>query len=398
MRGWAKHAPASAALALGILATATVAMAGGNTPDFDATAERLVNECAAIQEGDIVWIHGNTNNMKLLESVAVHVRKRGAFPLLSMTTDDLMRRMYEDVPAKYDTQEPELALKLAGMIDATISVSAEEDPALLANVPPERIAAHSKTSEQVYKVMQSRKVRQVNLGNALYPTTALAKQFGISQDELATIFWNGVNIDYRKLQRAAETVQTYLATGNTVRITNENGTDISMQIKHRPVHVNDGVISSDDLRSGGAACQVWLPAGEVYLAPIPGTATGTVVVDRHLFRGQEIRGLRMDFRNGKLTSMTAKSGLEPLKKFYDACGAGKEEFAAIDVGINPNVRIPPDSRMVGWMASGMITVGIGMNTWAGGENTSEFALFTHLPDSTLIVDGRTLVDKGVLKP
>jgi leucyl aminopeptidase (aminopeptidase T) len=398
MRRWAKCARASIVLALGILATTTVAMAGGHTPDCDATAQRLVNECAAIQEGDVVWIHGNTNDIELLESVAVHVRKRGAFPLLSITTDDLTRRMYEEVPAKYDTQKPELGLKLAGMIDAVISVSAEENPALLADVPPERIAAHGKTSEQVYKVLQSRKVRQVNLGNNLYPTTALAKQFGISRDELATVFWNGVNIDYRKLQRAADTVQTYLASGNAVRITNKNGTDISMQIKRRPVHVNDGVISSDDIRSGGAACQVWLPAGEVYLAPIPGTATGTVVVDRHLFRGQEIRKLRMDFRDGKLTSMTAKSGLEPLRKFYDACGPGKEEFAAIDIGINPNVRIPPDSRMTGWMASGMITVGVGMNTWAGGENTSEFALFTHLPGSTLIVDGRTLVDEGVLKP
>ena len=398
MEKWTKHLIVSAAVSLGILLMTPVAIAGDYEADFGAIAQRLVNQCAGIEEGDVVLIHGTPSNIELLEDVAVYVRKQGAFPLLQVTTDQLVRRMYKEVPAKYDTQTPELGLKVARMIDAAITVSAEENPALLADIPPERIAAQYKTRESVYNVMMSRNVRRVNLGNGLYPTAALAKQFAVSKDKLATIFWNGVNVDYRELQTAADTVKTYLETGNTVRITADNGTDITMQIKRRPVHVNDGVISKDDLRAGGAACQSWLPAGEVYLAPVPGTAEGTVVVDRHFYQGQEIRDLRMTFKAGKMTSMTAKSGLEPLQKLYDASGAGKEQFAAIDIGVNPNVRIPPDSRMVGWMASGMISVGIGWNTWAGGENTTEFAFYTHLPNHTMTVDGRTLIDKGVLMP
>jgi len=121
-------------------------------------------------------------------------------------------------------------------------------------------------------------------------------------------------------------------------------------------------------------------------------------VDRHYFRGKEIRGLRLEFQAGRLASMTAQSGIEPLKRLYDACGAGKDRFAALDVGVNPNVRIPPDSRMVAWMASGMVTVGVGTNKWAGGDVSSDFALFTHLPMATLEVDGRKLIDKGTLQP
>jgi leucyl aminopeptidase (aminopeptidase T) len=124
---------------------------------------------------------------------------------------------------------------------------------------------------------------------------------------------------------------------------------MKVQIEGRPVFVSDGVISADDVQTGGAACSVWLPAGEVYLTPVPGTAEGKVVGDRQFFQGEEIQDLTLTFKAGKLTSMTAKSGLERLKALYDAAGPGKDEFAGIDIGINPNVHLVPGSRMVAMM-------------------------------------------------
>ena len=115
-------------------------------------------------------------------------------------------------------------------------------------------------------------------------------------------------------------------------------------------------------------------------------------------RGREILGLTLTFKAGKLTSMTAKSGLEPLQALYDASGPGKELFGFIDIGINPNVRLLPDSRLVAFMPAGMVTVGVGGNTWAGGENEAPFALNGFLPGSTFKVDGQVLVEGGALKP
>ena len=397
MNNRTRQALVSTALTMTALAITPFAFAQSNV-DFEAIASRLVNQCASIQENDLVMITGRPEDIELLEHLAIHTRKLGAFPLISVSTDNLTRRMFDEVPAKYDTQTPALAMKIASFINAVISVSADEDPTLLADVPAQRIAAAGKAMEQVYDTMLRRNVRQVDLGNALYPTAARARQLGISLDELTNTFWDGVNVDYLKLQAIGDTVRSRLAAGKTARITSPNGTDLRVNIERRPIQVNDGAISADDMRAGKAACQVWLPAGEVYFAPVPGTAEGTVVVDRHYFHGQEIRELRLTFAQGKLTEMKARSGIEPLRQLYDACGNGKDEFAAIDVGINPNVRIPPGGRMTAWMASGMVTVGLGMNTWAGGDNTSNFALFVHLPESTLSIDGKTLVDQGVLRP
>jgi len=95
--------------------------------------------------------------------------------------------------------------------------------------------------------------------------------------------------------------------------------------------------------------------------------------------------------------MTAPAGLEPLKALYDAGGEGKDTLSVLDLGINPNVRIPPGSRLVGWMPAGMVTVGIGANLWAGGDNAGPFALASFLPGSTLKVDGKAIVENGALK-
>jgi len=215
-------------------------------------------------------------------------------------------------------------------------------------------------------------------------------------EELAEVYWSGVNIDYAKLESIGNSIQKKLAGGKEIHITNRNGTDLKVQIEAKPVSVSDGVISEHDVQQGGAACQVWLPAGEVYLVPVPGTAQGKIVVDKQFYLDKEIKGLELTFMDGKLSNMKAKSGLETLKARYDVSGEGKDEFAFIDVGVNPNVKIPKNSKMDAWMASGMIIVGLGNNTWAGGENESDFALPNFLPGSTLKVDGEVIVENGVL--
>ncbi len=389
---------AGAALAVGLLA---ISMEGsspqkGTGTDHEALAQKLVNQCTGVSEADLVLVYGGARDVELLENIAVHVQKLGAFPLVTLGSDRMSRRRYTDVPAKYDAQTPEFNLKLANLITAQIGVDFGETQGLLADIPPERLAAVGKAFQPVNDLMMKRNVRRVFLGNGLYPTTELAKQFGISQEALSKIFWGGVNVDYAKLQATGEWVKTDLERGKEAHLTNPNGTDLKMRIEGRPVFVSDGVISAADMQRGGPACQVWLPAGEVYLAPVPGTAEGKVVIDRQFFQGKEIQGLTLTFKAGQLTAMTAKSGIEPLKAAYDASGAGKESFAFIDIGINPNVRLAPSSRMVCWMSAGMIIVGIGNNIWTGGENNVSFGLENFLPGSTLKIDGKVLVENGAL--
>jgi hypothetical protein len=45
----------------------------------------------------------------------------------------------------------------------------------------------------------------------------------------------------------------------------------------------------------------------------------------------------------------------------------------------------------------MVTVGVGNNTWAGGDNKVSNEIVNYLPGSTVTLDGKTVVDNGTLK-
>ena len=366
--------------------------------DLAALSNRLVNQVAGVKEGEIVFINGGVRDIELLENLNTEVRKVGAFPMITIGSDRLFKKYYAEVPDKYDSQPPDLELKLATMPAVVFTVDINESDDVAVGIPPARQAAVGKANEPVAELYRKRNVRQVEIGNNLYPTAFRAKRFGMSQDDLAKTFWEAVNTDYSAIQATGEKVRNELSTGKEVHITNPNGTDLKVRIEGRPFFVSDGIISADDVKKGSPAVAVYIPAGEVYCSVVPATASGKIVEEQTFFRGKEVNKLTLTFVAGKLTEMTGSGpGFADLKASYDAGGEGKELFGFVDFGINPNLKIWPLSKVGNWVQSGMVTVGIGNNTWAGGENKVSYGLTNYLPGSTVTVDGRTVVENGVLK-
>jgi aminopeptidase len=378
-----------------------LALSGDSTPastsarNYRSVAEKVVAQSAAVKQGDLVLISGTDDDLPLLEDIAVEVRKRGASPLVSVGTEQLRRRLYDEVPSQYDSQTPAMINKLAAVVDVVILTESDEGRTLQ-GVPPARIAAQATAFAPVAQLMRKRGIRTVALGNGLYPNAERAEQFGISREELANLMYGGVDADYSDLQATGQGVRKLLAAGKELRITNPNGTDFRVAISGRPITVNDGIISEDDRKKGGAATSVWLPAGEVYLTPVPGTGDGIVVADKFFYQGKPIEALRLEFKGGRLTAMTAKNGLEPLQAAYDAAGPGKDVLGVIDIGINPAIKSPERSPLHVWGKAGTVTVMVGNNTWAGGDNDVSFGLPAYSPGSTVTVDGKPLVQDGKL--
>jgi aminopeptidase len=384
---------------LGLLAAVAAILVAQSAPpkkvDNEALAQKLA-KCGAIREGEMVLISGGPKSMELLEDIAVAVRQKGGNPLLTFGSDRLTRRLWTDVPEKYDTQSRDPWVKFAGLFQAQIAVSYGEDDALLADIPPARLVASGEADKVINDVLIKNDFRLINLGNGLYPTVQLAQRFGLSKEDMGDLFWSAVDVDYAELQGICAAVKNALANGKEVRLTSPNGTDFKVRIEARPVLVSDGVITDEDLKAGYAACQVYLPAGEVFLTPVAGTAEGRIVCDRDYFANQEVRGLTMDFKAGKLVSWSGPAGFDRAKAVYDAAGAGKDEFGVLDIGVNPKVSGRAADKVLNFVRSGMVTIAIGNNIWAGGTNDSIYGLQIYLTNQTLAVDGKVLIDNGTL--
>jgi len=367
--------------------------------DLDQLAARVVSQSAAIKEGDVVLISGRTHDAELMENLAVEARKLGAFPLVSYNSDRLSKRLFFDVPAEYDSQQDALGMALADVVDVNIELGNTTTENLFEGADPARVAARNKAFEPMQQAFTRNNVRFIELGNGLYPTAWRAERLGMSEDALADLFWKGVNVDYAQLQARADEVGKALSAGKEVHVTHANGTDLTFSIAGRPVMSSDGMLSEADIARGGGAVQQYLPAGEVYTTPAPGSGDGKLVQTRGYFRGQQIDNLTLSFAGGQLTGMTGSGpGYAGFKAEYDAIDdARKSALGFIDFGINPNIALPEGASVGTWVPAGSVTVGTGGNTWAGGDNAVPYSLTVHLPGSTVTVDGKPFVEQGTLK-
>jgi len=367
--------------------------------DAEAIANRVVTQVAGVKEGEVVFVSGGVRDFELLENLVTDSRKVGAFPLLTLSSDRMAKKYYEEVPEKYDTQSPDLDLKLATLPAVAISVDGNEIEGVLADVSSTRLANVAKTNSPVGDLFLKRNVRSVSIGNNLYPTAWRAKRFGISLEDLTKSFWSAVNADYSEIQANGSKLQTTLAAGKELHVTSPEGTDLKVKIEARPFFVSDGIISAEDIQKGGPAVSVYLPAGELYTTPVAGTAEGKIVIAQTFYRGKEMTNLTLVFAAGKMTSMNGSGpGFDAMKKDYEATAdPGKDMLSYLDFGINPNLKIWPASKVGNWVQAGMVSIGTGNNTWAGGDNKAAFDAGGHLPGCTVTLDGKTIIEKGEWK-
>lgn len=363
--------------------------------DLKQLAERIVNQSAGVKEGEIVLINGAARDNDLIENIVIEIEKVGGHPLQSVSSEKVTKRSYTDVPEKFDTREPKLGLALAKIANVSINIDSQETDGLLADIPVARRQARAKANAPVGREFIKNKVRNVNVGNDLYPTEWRAKRYEMPLDGFAKLFWEGVNIDYTSLQATGEKARSSLA-GKEMEITHPNGTSLKVALAGKPAYISDGIISADDVAKENF--DAFLPAGEAAVVTAANSGTGKFIIEKDFYQGKEVHNVVLTFENGKLTSMTGEGdGFAAMKADFDAAGEGKDLLSYVDIGINPSYTLAPTSKLGNWVSAGMVSLGTGNNQWAGGANDATGSAGGHLAGCTVKIDGKTIVENGVLK-
>lgn len=350
-----------------------------------------------VKADDKVLISGSMRDAALLEDIAIEAMKLGAHPLITISSDRLIRRSFDDVPSTFDNVTSPLGMMIVNNFDVQISVDVGENEGLLAGVPVARRAARSKAGEPITEAFFKRNVRSVNLGNGLYPTASTSRRLGVSQPALASAFWRAASVSPASLRTKGETLRQSFVSGRVVTVTAPNGTNFSVRVDANKGMVSDGALTPEKVKLGSAAATTWLPAGELMLPAVDGTASGKIVVDKLVWDGRLIRSLTLVFDKGVLTSMTAANDMSALKALYDGASGAKDRFGYLDIGINEQTKLPVGSGRIVWTAPGSIAFGFGDNRGFGGDNQSDFGFASQLTGATLTIDGKVLISGGRLR-
>lgn len=163
--------------------------------------------------------------------------------------------------------------------------------------------------------------------------------------------------------------------------------------------VQAGMVKAGDkvLITGSVRDAILLPAGELIMPAVNGSANGKIVLDRLVWDGRLIRGLTLVFERGVLTAMTAQNDMSALEARYESASGAKNRFGFIDIGINEQTRLPTGSGRVVWTAPGSIVFGFGDNRSFGGDNQSDFGFTAQIGGATLTVDGKPVISAGRLR-
>jgi len=86
------------------------------------------------------------------------------------------------------------------------------------------------------------------------------------------MLWGSMQVDWDGVERRSRKVADVVNRGVSARVTTPDGTDITFGIQGRKAMLDTGI-----LREPGSFSN--LPAGEVYLAPVEGTAKGVLVIN-----------------------------------------------------------------------------------------------------------------------
>jgi leucyl aminopeptidase (aminopeptidase T) len=197
-----------------------------------------------------------------------------------------------------------------------------------------------------------------------------------------------MNGDLEEMRRRGWAIVNVMNRGARVRITDANGTDLSFSIEGR-----DGIVDAGELSGRGAFGN--LPCGEGFIAPVEGTAEGTLVVDGSIAAiGLVDSPVRLTVEAGHLTGATGDEGAR-LMELLTPHGPDGTNVAELGIGTNEEAiltgNILEDEKIFG-----TAHVAFGASAGIGGTVQVPVHLDVVVKEPTVEIDDEAILGGGEL--
>jgi len=342
-------------------------------------AEAIVTKAACLKKNSNVLVICGVHNQNLAEHIMLQSYAAEAHPFLWIFNERLFLRDSQFALIYSIATLPVHTRSLLKKSDVVIWLSQFDGFA-----PPVKTVVSF--WDAVYDSIIGKPRLMVNLFSA-----KVIERMSIAYGDLLSAFVNAINVDYQRIRDTGSHVASMLDGSKQIHIYDSNGTDLTFSIEGRPVGIEVGTL--EECYKSGKECEVEVPAGEVYTAPLETSADGTLIVDE--LKDFGIRKLQLRFEKGRIAEFTAQKGTNTFKNLLDNAEGDKDRIAEFGIGINHRMKLT-GLRIYDEKTLGTAHVAIGNNTHLGGTNKATMHIDFILPSPTIETDNRPLMKKGKL--
>lgn len=350
-------------------------------PRITKLARLLVDYSIKVDKGDTIRINCGVEAKELALELHKLLLKKGAYSRINVGLPGFVYTYY-----KYATEEqlrhfPKISMYETRNTAGSINIISDSNTRELTNVDPKKIAVRKKT---IYPLMGAQE-RKNNWVLCLFPTNALAQEADMSLEEYRDFVFNACLIDWESESRKQDKIKKVLDDGSKVRIIGKD-TDITFSIKGRQA------IKCDGHRN--------MPDGEVFIAPVENTTEGYIAYSYPaLYAGQEVDGIKLEFKKGKVIKAGAEKNEDLLKALIDT-DKGSRFLGELGIGLNPGIKRFTKEILFDEKINGTVHLALG-NAYKEGGGRNKSALHWDMikdlrKEGELLVDDVEILKNGKL--
>jgi aminopeptidase len=281
-------------------------------------ADVLVNYSTRVRPGDKVQIAMvEVETLPLIRAVYTKAVKAGAYPQVQFLSAYLERALMRYGNATQLDWVPDQEAHGMEWADVYIGLRGARNPFEFADIKPDALVAHKRAMGKVSSMRSKTRWVLVRV-----PNESLAQQAQMSLEEMMEFFFDATLQDWAAQVKLCQELKEVFEAAENVRLTGRD-TDIRFSTRGRTYGVGDGRLN--------------MPDGEIFTAPVDDSAEGHIYFEfPGIYAGIPVRGIRLEFSEGKVVRATAEENEELLHRVLET-DPGAQRLGEFGVGTNFNI-------------------------------------------------------------
>jgi len=335
---------------------------------IERLAKVITNYSLDVQSGHEVVILGESVAEPLMLELYKEMVKKGAYPTIVPTFSHSREIFFKYANEEQISHSSYILRHVFENTDRICSIVSSTNTKQLSNVDPEKIALEQGSKKEIYTIMMERERKgELKWNITAYPTDSMAQEASMSLMDYREFIFDACLLgsddpisEWRKFSLDQQKYCDYLTERGDFRFVGKD-TDLSLSCKGRKWINCNGTNN--------------FPDGEVFTGPVEDSVNGKIRFTYPLiYLGNEIEDVRLEFRDGEVTSYSAKKGERLLGKII-GLDEGSNKVGEIAIGTNYGIKKFTKNMLFDEKIGGTMHLAIGRSIpESGGQNVSSIHL------------------------